>query len=168
MTAPAFTTVFLLALAASVGVRLWLARRQVAHVVAHRDAVPSAFAARIGVAAHRKAADYTVAKQRLSMLHTGVDAALLLALTLGGGLAAIIAWTQTFALGPLWRDVLMFAVAGAVYGAVNLPFSWWHTFRIEERFGFNRMTLGLWLADLAKGSPSRRFSGCRCWCSSCG
>lgn len=151
MTAPTFTAVFLLALAASVGVRLWLARRQVAHVVAHRDTVPSAFAARIGVAAHRKAADYTVAKQRLSMLHTGVDTALLLAMTLGGGLAAIIAWTETFAWGPPWRDVLMFAVAGVIYGAVNLPFSWWHTFRIEERFGFNRMSLGLWLADLAKG-----------------
>jgi STE24 endopeptidase len=72
-------------------------------------------------------------------------------MTLGGGLAAIIAWTETIAIGPLWRDVLMFAVAGIVYGLVNLPFSWWHTFRIEERFGFNRMTLGLWLADLAKG-----------------
>jgi STE24 endopeptidase len=45
----------------------------------------------------------------------------------------------------------MFAVAGVIYGLVNLPFSWWHTFRIEERFGFNRMTLALWLADLAKG-----------------
>jgi len=151
VTASAFTLVFVLTLAVSLGVRLWLARRQVAHVVAHRDAVPQAFAARIGIAAHRKAADYTVAKQRLAMLHSVVDALLLLAMTLGGGLAAIVAWTETLPLSLLWRDVALFAVAGVIFGAVSLPFSWYHTFRIEERFGFNRMTLALWVSDLAKG-----------------
>jgi STE24 endopeptidase len=151
LTAAAFTTLFTLALAASLAVRLWLSRRQMVHVAAHRESVPAAFVSRIGIAAHRKAADYTVAKQRLSMLHATVDAALLLAMTLGGGLAAIVAWTEALPIGLLWRDVAMFAVAGIIYGIVNLPFSWWHTFRIEERFGFNRMTLSLWLADLAKG-----------------
>jgi STE24 endopeptidase len=151
VTATLFTALFVAALCVSVGVRLWLARRQIAHVGANRDRVPAAFAARIGMPAHHKAADYTVAKQRLSMLHTGVDALLLLAMTLGGGIAAIIGWTESLAIGPLWRDVLLMAAAGAIYGAVSLPFSWWHTFRIEERFGFNRMTLGLWLGDLAKG-----------------
>jgi STE24 endopeptidase len=151
LTASAFTALFLLALAASLCVRLWLAQRQIAHVAAHREAVPDAFAARIGIAAHRKAADYTVAKQRLAMLHAVTDAILLLAMTLGGGLAAIVTWTETLPIGPLWRDVALFAVAGVIFGAVNLPFSWYHTFRIEERFGFNRMTLGLWLTDLAKG-----------------
>jgi len=151
VSAALFTAVFALALAASVAVRLWLAVRQVAFVRAHRETVPAAFAERIGIAAHRKAADYTVAKQRLAMLHVAVDAALLLAMTLGGGLAAIVAWTEALPVGPLWRDVAMFAAAGIIYGAVNLPFAWWHTFRIEERFGFNRMTLGLWLSDLAKG-----------------
>jgi len=151
VTSTTFSALFAFALLASVVVRMWLARRQIRFVAAHRDAVPAAFAERIGIGAHRKAADYTVAKQRLSMLHTLTDALLLLAMTLGGGLAAIVAWTETIAVGPLWRDVLMFAIAGAVYGLVNLPFSWWHTFRIEERFGFNRMTPALWLADLAKG-----------------
>jgi STE24 endopeptidase len=151
VTAAAFTAVFVVALAASLGVRLWLARRQIAHVAAHRDAVPEAFVARIGIAAHRKAADYTVAKQRLAMLHAVADALLLLAMTLGGGLAAIVAWTETLPVGPLWRDIAMFAVAGVVFAAVSLPFTWYHTFRIEERFGFNRMTLSLWLTDLAKG-----------------
>ncbi len=118
--------------------------------------MPAAFAARIGIAAHRKAADYTVAKQRLAMLHVLADALLLLAMTLGGGLAAIVDVDgDARRVGPLWRDVALFAVAGVHLGAVNLPFSWYHTFRIEERFGFNRMTLGLWLADLAKGVASR-------------
>jgi STE24 endopeptidase len=151
VSATVFTIVFALALAASLAVRLWLAVRQVTFVREHRDRVPDAFATRIALPAHQKAADYTVAKQRLSMLHTVVDAALLLAMTLGGGLAVIVAWTETFDIGPLWRDVLMFAAAGVIYGIVNLPFSWWHTFRIEERFGFNRMTMKLWLTDLVKG-----------------
>jgi len=151
VTSHVFLLVFAAALAASVAVRLWLAMRQAGFVRAHRETVPGAFASRIGIAAHRKAADYTVAKQRLSMLHVVVDAALLLAMTLGGGLASIVGWTETVDVGPLWRDVAMFAIAGVIYGAVNLPFSWWHTFRIEERFGFNRMTMALWLSDLAKG-----------------
>ena len=142
----------MIALAASLVVRLWLAMRQIAHVRRHREQIPRAFAGRISPAAHAKAADYTVAKQRQAMLQTVVDAILLLALTLGGGLAAIIAWTEMLPSAPLWRDVAMFGVAGLIVAAVGLPFSWWHTFRIEERFGFNRVTLRLWLADLAKGT----------------
>jgi STE24 endopeptidase len=151
LTSFSFTALFLAALAASLAVRVWLSRRQVAHVLAHRDAVPAAFASSIGLAAHQKAADYTMAKQRLGSLNTLVDAAMLLLMTLGGGLAAIVGWTETVAVSPLWRDVLLFAVTGIFYGLVSLPFSWWQTFRIEERFGFNRMTWGLWLSDNAKG-----------------
>ena len=90
MTAPIFSLIFLLALSISLVVRIWLARRQVAHVISNRDHVPSAFASRVSPEAHRKAADYTVAKQRLASWNTLVDAAFLLAMTLGGGLAAIV------------------------------------------------------------------------------
>ena len=151
MTSLHFTTLFLVALAISLLVRLWLSRRQVTHVRAHRDTVPSAFAPSVGLAAHQKAADYTVAKQRLGTLNTLVDGALLVAMTVGGGLSAIIGWTEAFDVAPLWRDVLLFAITGIAYGLVSLPFSWYQTFRIEERFGFNRMSLALWLTDLAKG-----------------
>ncbi len=150
LTSSTFTLVFLIALVTSLTVRLWLARRQIAHVTAHRNQVPAAFAERIGLSAHRKAADYTAAKQRLFAFNALADAVLLLVMTLGGGIAFIIAWTETIAVSSLWRDVLMFVVATLVAGVVSLPFSWWHTFRIEERFGFNRMTQKLWVADLAK------------------
>ncbi|MEP7330215.1 MAG: M48 family metallopeptidase [Betaproteobacteria bacterium] len=152
MTTATTSTIFALALATSLAVRLWLARRQIAHVRRFRDQVPTAFAGRITHAAHAKAADYTVAKQRQSMLHATIDAVLLLALTLGGGLAVIVEWTQQLPVSLLWRDVVMFGIAGLLYAAVGLPFSWWHTFRIEERFGFNRVTMRLWLADLVKGT----------------
>ena len=151
MTAGVFSLIFLAALATTLVARLWLAQRQIAHVVAHRDAVPAAFESSIDIAAHRKAADYTVAKQAELRIETLVDAALLLLLTLGGGLALIFAWTERFDVSPLTRDVMLLTALAVVSGLVSLPFSWWHTFRLEERFGFNRTTLKLWLTDLAKG-----------------
>ena len=135
----------------TLALRLWLAARQIAHVRAHRVATPAAFAARIDDTAHRKAADYTIARQRLGMLESIVDATLLLVLTQGGALAWILAATQEPALPPLVRDVLLLCGVAFAGGIVSLPFSWWRTFRIEERFGFNRTTLATWLADLAKG-----------------
>ncbi len=145
-----FSLVFVAALAASLGARLWLAWRQIAWVRAHRAEVPAAFVARIGIAAHHKAADYTVARQRLAILHAVVDAAALLLLTIGGGLATLVGWTEAWPGGLLVRDLALFALLIAILGAVSLPFTWWHTFRIEERFGFNRLTMSLWLSDLAK------------------
>ena len=151
MSALWFTAAFTIALAAMVVMRLWLARRQIVHVAAHREQVPSAFAERIGIAAHRKAADYTTAKQSLGRLETIVDALLLVALTFGGGLAALITWSGALPVGPLWQDAVLIAAVIVIGVAVGLPFSWYATFVIEERFGFNRMSLKLWLADLAKG-----------------
>ncbi len=152
MTHSLFTTLFLAALGAMVFTRLWLASRQIAYVTAHRDQVPPAFATRIGLVAHRKAADYTVARQRLLRIETAVDAVVLLALTQGGGLALLVALTEDLMASPLWQDVLLLGALAVVSGVVSLPFSWWSTFVIEECFGFNRMTLRLWLADLVKGT----------------
>ena len=149
--ASTFTRVFVAALLATMVVRLWLSARQIAHVRAHREAAPPAFADRVGGAAHRKAADYTVAKQRLGMIETIVDALVLVAITLGGGLAWLFSATETLALPALLRDLLLLAGVALVGGAVALPFSWWRTFRIEERFGFNRTTLRVWITDLVKG-----------------
>ena len=91
MTAQLFTSLFVLALAVSLALQLWLARRQVQHVLAHRAAVPAHFADRVGLIAHQKAADYTAARTRVGVVDLLVDTAVLLALTLGGGLAAIAA-----------------------------------------------------------------------------
>jgi STE24 endopeptidase len=151
VTPDAFAVVFVIAVAVTLALRLWLAARQVAHVRAHRVATPAAFATRVDGSAHRKAADYTIAKQRLGMLESIVDATLLLVLTQGGALAWLLAATQGLALPPLVRDVLLLCGVALAGGVVSLPFSWWRTFRIEERFGFNRTTLATWLADLAKG-----------------
>ena len=151
MTSFAFAALFVAAVASTLVLRLWLAARQISHVRAHRVATPAPFASRIDDAAHRKAADYTIAKQRFGMLETLVDTAVLLALTEGGVLGWLAGATQELALPPLMRDVALLAALALIAGAVALPFSWWRTFRLEERFGFNRTTLATWVADLAKG-----------------
>lgn len=151
MTPFVFAAIFVVAVAVTLALRLWLAARQIAYVRAHRVATPLPFASRIDDAAHRKAADYTIAKQRFGMLESVVDTAVLLALTEGGVLGWLVVATEGLALPTIVRDVLLLVAVAAIAGIVSLPFSWWRTFRIEERFGFNRTTLATWIADLAKG-----------------
>jgi len=151
LDASLFTGVFVVAWAASLALRLWLARRQVAFVAAHRDRVPPAFAAHIGLDAHHKAADYTVAKQHLGVVETLVEALVLIGMTVGGGLAVLLRWTEDLPFDAIWRDVLLLGGIAVVSGIIGLPFSWYRTFRLEARFGFNRSTLRLWLTDLLKG-----------------
>jgi len=151
LTAQAFTVVFVAALAVSLALRLWLVRRHMAHVAAHRDAVPPAFADRVSLSAHQKAADYTVARVRLGVAEMLVETTLLVALTLGGGLAVLVAWTDVLPTGGLGRDLALIVAVALISGIVGLPFSYVQTFGIEARFGFNRTTRALWVADLAKG-----------------
>jgi STE24 endopeptidase len=146
-----FAIVFLAALALATAIRLWLALRHARHVAAHRGAVPPAFAESISLDAHRKAADYTVAKTRFGMVDVLIGVALLLALTFGGGLQALgDFWGRIFETNGYAYGIAL-VVSVAVIGAlVELPASLYRTFVIEARFGFNRMTLGLFFADLAK------------------
>jgi len=151
MTASTFSLLFLAALALSLGLQLWLAARQIAHVAAHRDAVPVAFAERIGLDAHRRAADYTIARTRFGIVELVVETAVLLALTFGGGLAALTTLTAANVDGPILRDLALLVAVAIVSGIVSLPFSYFRTFGIEAKFGFNRTTRKLWLADLVRG-----------------
>jgi STE24 endopeptidase len=147
----AFTWLFLAALAAATLMRLWLALRQMAHVRAHRAAVPRGFAEVMPLAAHQKAADYTVAKSRLGMVDLLVGAAALLALTLAGLLRWISEqWAAVLEPGGLWHGTALVASVVLLLSALELPSSIYRTFVVEARFGFNRMSLALFLADLAK------------------
>jgi len=145
------TWLFLAAVALASATRLWLAQRQIRHVRAHRDSVPRTFAEAIPLAAHQKAADYTAAKARFGRVDVLVDAALVLALTLGGLLQALSdAWAAAFAPESLAHGTALLLSVFFLQAGVSLPLALYRTFVIEQRFGFNRMTLGLFLADLAK------------------
>jgi STE24 endopeptidase len=132
--------------------KFWLASRQIRHVAQHRSQVPAAFAERITLPAHQKAADYTVAKGRLGMLELAFGAAVLLGWTLLGGLdalnQALLSWLGAGLLQQL-ALLVSFAIIG---GLIDLPFSLYSTFVLEEKFGFNKMTGKLWLQDAIKGA----------------
>jgi len=146
-----FTAVFLAALGTTTLLRLWLSQRHIRYVFANRSAVPAEFSASIPLAAHQKAADYTVAKTRLGALETLAAAALLLGFTLGGGLQFLSdAWERIFETGGYAHGIALIVSVVLVSSALDLPFSLYRTFVIEARFGFNRMSVALFFVDLAK------------------
>jgi STE24 endopeptidase len=146
-----FSLVFLTLLAFTSALRAWLAFRQLRHVAAHREAVPAGFADRIDLADHQKAADYSSAKIRLGLLELAADIALLLLFTFGGLLLACDQfWRDIFAGAGYAHGLALFASVGIAGFCVGLPFSLYRTFALEARFGFNKMTPGLYVADLLK------------------
>ncbi|MDM0012729.1 M48 family metallopeptidase [Variovorax sp. J22P168] len=145
------TMAFALALVAGLAVKFWLASRQVRHVARHRHAVPAPFEQAITLAAHQKAADYTVAKTRFGLIEMAWGAAVLLAWTLFGGLDLLNRVLLDWLGGGMWQQLALLAAFTLIGALAELPFTLWQTFRLEERFGFNKMTWRLWLADSVKG-----------------
>ncbi len=145
------TISFLTALLAMVSLRLWLARRQIAHVVAHRATVPASFRCQIPLTAHQKAADYTVARTRFGCLALAVEVAVLVAFTLGGGVQALHDFWLLRLDGLFYGVALIFGVV-ALSALADLPLAVYYQFVIEERFGFNRMSWRLFLVDRLKQS----------------
>ncbi|MCO5099912.1 MAG: M48 family metallopeptidase [Burkholderiaceae bacterium] len=153
MTSQAFTLMFAFALLASVATKLWLATRQIRHVAAHRDAVPESFASHIDLAAHRRAAAYTIARTQLSIVESVFGALVLLGFTLFGGLQALLGALETLAPSSAFlRSMAFVAAVFAISALLELPFAWVRQFRIEQRFGFNRMTPRLFVADALKAA----------------
>ena len=149
-----FTLVFAAALVMGLLVRFYLATRQIRHVAQNRNAVPAAFADTISLASHQKAADYTITKSRFGLIQMAYGAALLLGWTLLGGIDALNQAINQMGLtnyGTLVPQLALLAAFAIISGMLDLPFTLYSTFKIEERFGFNKMTFKLWLADMVKG-----------------
>jgi len=151
MTAPTFTALFLAFTALSLAFGVWLSLRHIGHVARHRDAVPAEFADAISLVAHQKAADYTLDKQRFGLTEEVFGVVVLLALTLGGGLAWLFSLTDGIS-GNVYADGIAFIAALAIVtGVLGLPFDVYRTFVIEARHGFNKTTFGTYVADAVKG-----------------
>ncbi|MCL4746099.1 MAG: M48 family metallopeptidase [Burkholderiaceae bacterium] len=153
MSPLAFSYLFVAAIALTLALKLWLGTRQIRHVAAHRATVPAAFASGIGLAAHQRAADYTIARVRLALVESALGAAVVIGFTLLGGVQALHAALLAFLpQADLVRRLALIGAVVAIGGLIDLPLAWYRQFRLESRFGFNRMTLALWFADLAKGA----------------
>ncbi|MFC0252767.1 M48 family metallopeptidase [Massilia consociata] len=152
MSSFGFSVLFIVFFALTLGLRFWLANRHIRHVLRHRASVPAEFAPKVPLAAHRKAADYTVAKTRLGIVSMLWGGAVLIGFTLLGGLQAL-STALLGVTGPGMAHQMALVVAFAVIsGVLDLPFDWYRQFVLEQRFGFNKMTPRLWLADMAKGT----------------
>jgi STE24 endopeptidase len=144
------TFLFSLTLLAGLVLKFWLSSRQIRHVAQHRTAVPDAFADSITLTTHQKAADYTIAKARFGVLELALGAATVLGWTLLGGLSAVNQWLLEWLGGGMRQQIALLTGFMLIGGMIDLPLSLYQTFVIEQRFGFNKMTLRLWLLDLLK------------------
>lgn len=146
-----FTLIFLIMLGLKLALDLWLDGRQIGHIVAHRSAVPERFAGSITLEAHQKAADYSSAKLKFGRIELFYSLGLLLLWTLGGGLNWLNGVTGSLFESSLWHGVVFLIGFFLISSLLDLPFALYRTFVIEQRFGFNRMTAGLFVGDMVKG-----------------
>ncbi len=148
----AFSVLFIAFLALSVVVQFWLASRHIRHILTHRNVVPPQFTAKIPLSAHQKAADYTIAKTKFGMLTLVVNTAVLIGFTLLGGLQ-YLSITLLNSLGQgMVEQIALLVAFGVITAIINLPFDYYKQFVLEEKFGFNKMTLGLFITDMLKGT----------------
>ena len=151
--ASTLTFVFIGLLIATTLTRLWLGSRQVAYVQANRAQVPAAFSADISLESHQKAADYSSAKTKLALTEVVFQALLLLAFTLGGGLQWLDdAWRNLLPNAEIIRGALVICSAMLVSALIDIPFEYYKTFSVDEKFGFNKMTPNMFFSDLVKHS----------------
>jgi STE24 endopeptidase len=151
MTASLFTNVFLVLLGVSFAFATWLTFRHMRHVAAHRATVPAEFAEAITIDAHRKAANYTLDRQRLGLIESAIDVSVLLALTIGGGLAFLHAAASGWFANTYVVGLVFIALLSVVTGFIGLPFDLIRTFGIEAKYGFNKITPKLFIGDMLKG-----------------
>jgi STE24 endopeptidase len=148
----AFSVLFVIFFMLTMVLRYWLASRHIRHVMRHREQVPAEFADKIALAAHQKAADYTVAKTRFGLVNAAWSGLVLIGFTLLGGLQAL-STALLHVLGPgMAHQIGLIVAYAAIAGVLDLPFTYWFQFVLEQRFGFNKMTVKLWLADAVKGT----------------
>lgn len=151
MYSHAFSILFVSFLVITLTVRFWLGSRHIRHILAFRSAVPPQFAEKIPLAAHQKAADYTIAKTKLGMVMLLVSTAVLVGFTLLGGLQLLSVTILKLTGAGMTYQIALLVGFGFISGTIDLPFEYYKQFVLEEKFGFNKMTLGLFITDMVKG-----------------
>ncbi|MCW8932889.1 MAG: M48 family metallopeptidase [Gammaproteobacteria bacterium] len=147
---PLFSTLFIIMVFLSFFTHVWLSIRQINHVKQHRDQTPEAFSEKITLDEHQKAADYTVAKEKLGNIELLLGTTLLFIWTLGGGLEYLDQFVRGYELNPLYSGVIFILLMGFVSSLFDIPLGLYNTFVLEEKFGFNRTTFKVWLVDFIK------------------
>lgn len=152
MNSVIFSVLFVAFVVLTLLVQFWLGSRHIRHILRHRAAVPAEFAEKIPLAAHQKAADYSIAKTKFGLLHLLFSTAVLIGFTLFGGLQLLSSWLLAALGGGMAYQLALVGAFVALNGLLDLPFSYYSQFALEQRFGFNKMTPGLFFKDLIKST----------------
>ncbi|MEW5010065.1 MAG: M48 family metallopeptidase [Cycloclasticus sp.] len=142
-----FSYLFLFFLTGSVSLKLWLNARQSRHIMLHRQQVPDDFVGKIDLEAHQKAADYTIAKTNIASISTLISSAILIMLTLGGGLNLLLSISQSYIGSDILVGICLIMSTFILSYFIELPIDIYQTFKIEQKFGFNRTTTGQFIKD---------------------
>lgn len=146
------TYLLIIALISGVFLQWRLSVRHIRHIKANRETVPDNFADKIPLDAHHKAADYNCAKTRIRLVELIVSSILLLIWTLGGALDFLDSIIRPYQLSGLWTGTIFILALMLISSLLDLPLSLYRTFRLEQRFGFNKMTPRLYINDLLKNA----------------
>ncbi|MDQ6980122.1 MAG: M48 family metallopeptidase [Ghiorsea sp.] len=147
-----FTLIFLIALFISTAIDFWLDQRQLKAVHTHKHEVPARFKGAISLEAHQKAASYTTTKIKVGTWAGAYGLGLLLIWTLGGGLDALDEMIRSWGWSELTTGVVFILLFSFLGSLLDLPFSIYNTFVVEEKFGFNKITAKLFITDMVKGA----------------
>lgn len=152
MISSVFSVLFVSFLLLTLIIQFWLGSRHIRHILRNRAAVPAQFAEKIGLASHQKAADYTIAKTKLGMVMLLLNAAVLMGFTLFGGLQWLSVHLVKLTGPGMWYQISLLVAFTIISGVIEFPFSYYSQFVLEEKFGFNKMTLGLFFTDMIKNT----------------
>lgn len=147
---PLFSTLFIFMILLAAATHIWLSIRQIKYVNLYRDKTPAAFAEKITLDEHQKAADYTIAKEKMGNIELFLGTLMLLIWTLGGGLELVDQFIRSYQLSPLFSGVFFILLIGFISSIIDMPVSLYNTFVLEEKFGFNRTTFKVWIIDSIK------------------
>ncbi|MFZ3002691.1 MAG: M48 family metallopeptidase [Undibacterium umbellatum] len=152
MISVVFSVLFVSFLLLTLIIQFWLASRHIRHILRNRAAVPAQFAEKIGLASHQKAADYTIAKTKLGMVMLIVNTLVLVGFTLFGGLQWLSVYLVKLTGPGMWYQISLLVAFTIISSIIEFPFSYYSQFVLEEKFGFNKMTLGLFFTDMIKNA----------------
>jgi len=122
-----------------------------AEVLRHAERAPAAVAAIMDDASYRKSVSYTLAKSQFAQVELIWDAILLIVVLTSGFLPWIYRVFTPVMVHGVWGQAAFLLGVGLLLSVPSLPLEWWGQFRLEERFGFNKSTMLLWISDKLKG-----------------
>ncbi len=147
-----FTILFLIGLGTSIIVQWFLVLRHIKHISGNRQKVPEDFSDKIPIEAHQKAADYTQAKVKTGLVELIIGSIFLLLWTIAGGLQYLDSLWRSLSLSEIWTGTGFILSVFAIMAILDLPMSIFRTFKLEQSFGFNKMTPKIFIMDIVKNA----------------